>query len=205
MVSDINNTIIQYKPYYYSKLSVSAFDRKKLEKITSKEFKGKYAKIANQLTWSDLVYIWFYNLGNESLGTEGNVLEFNESALTTKEIMNHDSLKNLYQFTYDRAKQANIDDNFNAIARYDPDIFFQAVKANDIVLNFLGSFTIIVKDISANKAKFEAINDLSLESFSRFRKGNQGILESQERDANPKNVVKIGGTLRCKWTWEKSL
>lgn len=205
LVSDINNTIVQYKPYYYNKLSIGAFNRKKLEKITSKEFKGKYAKIANQLSWSDLVYIWFYNLGNESLGTEGNLLEFNESALTTKEIMNHDSLKNLYQFTYDRALKANKFDNFSAFAHYDAGIFFQAVKANDIVLNFLGSFTIIVKDISASKAKFEVINNLSLESFSRFRKGNQEILESQERNANPKDVIKIGGTLRCKWSWEKSL
>lgn len=205
LVADINTTIAQYKPYYYKKLSISTFDSKKLEKITAKEFKGKYTNIANQLTWSDLVYIWFYNLGNQSLGTQGNLLEFGESALTTKDIMNHGALKNLYQFTYDRASKANKHDSFSAIAHYDAGIFFQAVKANDIVLNFLGSFTIIVKEISVTKAKFEVLNDLSLESFSRFRKGNQGILESQERDANPKNVVKIGGTIRCKWTWEKSL
>jgi len=215
LVSDINNIIAASKPNYYKKISIGAFDRQQLGKITAKEFNGKYAKIANQLTWSDLVYLWFYNLGNVLLGTKGNELEFGENAITTKEIMNHPTLNNLYQFTLDRITQAGNTDEFSVFANYDPGVFFQAVKANDIVLNFLGSFTIkVIPSQSENKATFKVINELSLDSFTRFAKTNDktisstgrvGILPNVERDASPNKFIKIGGTLRCQWTWEKSV
>jgi hypothetical protein len=215
LVSDINNVITAYKPSYYKKLSISALYRKQIEKITAKEFSGKYAKIANQLTWSDLVYIWFYNLGNASLGTKGNELEFGQNAVTTIEIMNHPTLRNLYQFTLDRVFQANNRSGFSVFVNYNTGVFFQSVKANDIVLNFLGSFTIeIFPSQSENKATFKVINELSLDSFTRFAKtsdktisstGRTGILPNVERNESSEKFIKIGGTLRCQWTWEKSL
>lgn len=185
----------------------------------SDEYQDLSAKQINSMTWMDLARIWMYELGDSRLGrtpqsnyqqiAETDLL-FGKNATTTKAIINHPGTKALQDYAVARAKHGNFS-NFTAQVKYDTSSFWKAMQSNDVTLNFLGSFLIIVEvDKSLRVIKFTAYNQSSRVSATRFRRDPNkdsnnnkiGIFENKERsEGNNNNDIPLGGTLTGRWEW----
>ena len=158
------------------------------------------------LDWMDLVRIWYYELGDQDLGSETNKLLFDETAQTTQAIKNHATVQEL--IAYAKARVAKGDYSAHKpFVHYDVSGFYKAIASKDATFNLLGSFSVVIEpDLSQKVIRFTIINNSGKESATRFRRYNSrgagnkvGMFEDTER--GEEGVPHLGGTLSCEWTW----
>lgn len=189
----------------YSKLSKGVTLSDNTDKPSTKSRKN--------MQWIDLARIWQYELGHASVGTsEGNPLAFGQDDWTTKSLRKHPSTKTLEAFAKARVKSGDMSD-YNVQVKYDVAGFWNAIFANDVAFNFLGSFQVEIRPSQDGKTiEFTATNVSGRESGSRFRRdpnsqsfnNKVGILEDVERtpaNQKPKDVP-LGGNLYQRWEWK---
>ncbi len=213
-VGEFNRILRQNRSSFYASLSENVkhdFD----DRTTASDLDigGRKKQVADAITWLDMAYIWYYNLGNEKkLGTAQYPLVFRKNAVTTREIIAHPALQRIYKFTRHRIDKGKTG-KFRLFVQYTVENFYSSVAANDITFNLLGSYTIEINPLPNGEVNFRLLNTLSLESGSRFRRdenslssssNKKGVIESVERDADPNVFIKIGGSLHCIWNWNEN-
>jgi hypothetical protein len=215
--------------------------RKINRSTSSADLRGARITIANAINFADLTRIWFYQLGsltelspvgeyksNVNVDVEaGKILLFQKDALATKTIKEHPFCKLIIDYTKCRINN-DLEygwKEFRIFFHYDFGLLISSLKSYDLTLNLLGSFTFeVVPDKDKQQIRFRLINNLSLESGSRFRKDPEngnivGIFESHDRNYNlvlkkdqsakrrmkDRALVDMGGTLLCLWDWTENL
>lgn len=183
---------------------------------TDQDVLDKNPEILEEMDWIDIVRMWYYELGDSSLGSDSNnPITFSQDAKTTKDLMNHPSSKTVVDFAKARVAAGNME-AFTVQVKYDVSGFWKSIAANDVPFNYLGSFVITAEpDATSGTIKYTANNKSSRESGSRFRRDPNaeyldnkiGIFENvpRERDgAVDMNEVRLGGDLNIAWVWKTS-
>ena len=177
--------------------------------VASKGPDGAAAINTDSLTWGDLVRIWFWQMGPESL----RKLSFGQNARTTKDVKGLVGTRAVVKEAWGQVLAGKELKDFARQVNYGPPEFSNSVKNRNEAFNFLGTYTVTVKfkqPVQGAKSvtvHFEVTNEPTLESFSRFRTPgpdgiNRPILKNRERK-DP--GVKIGGTLETRWEWTEEL
>jgi LysM repeat protein len=159
-------------------------------------------------TWGDLFNIWFYELNK---GVINNSISYGANANTTQSLKNQEGINQARQLAEARARVGNTNPvswtwTFGVNAAKD------AVKTNNIVTAFLGSYTISVTTNINSQTKaitltYTVMNTSGWASATRFRKDNDGdgahdgIIQDKARGAG----IKLGGNLRETWGWTENI
>jgi hypothetical protein len=196
----------KYQKEAYAKLSES-INGKFNEKTTFEDI-----DILNKINWIDLARIWHYQLGDLTLfgGEEGSTLKFGQDAFTTQSIIKHPGLKMVHEYASARINAEN-HKKFTISFKYGPQVFFAAVRDNDVMQNLLGSFAVKVEppeNTITTEIKYTIINQLHLESGTRFTEDHKGVIQDQKREEHSNKYseqggtyLALGGTLSCKWSF----
>ena len=162
--------------------------------------------ILNKINWIDLARIWHYQLGDLRGfgGTDKDTrLVFKQDAFTTQSIISHPGMKMVHEYARARVEADNTEE-FWILLQYGPPAFKAAVRDNDVMQNLMGSFTIKAKSdksASTHKIEYEIINELHLESATRFMEDHSGVISDQKRTDNSNTYLELGGTLYCQWVF----
>ncbi|MEA2560683.1 MAG: hypothetical protein QOH06_2187 [Acidobacteriota bacterium] len=165
----------------------------------------------DRLKWIDLVRIWLWEMGPESLTD----LNFGENALTTKDVKDLLGTRTVIEEARNEILAGNYE-LYDREIKYDTPEFSNSVKNRNKAFNFLGGYRVRVKPVDKSSkgayfvdVRIELTSQPNLVSFSRFRAPEKpdgtkrGIIENNRKRGD--EGVKIGATLTVRWTWEERL
>jgi hypothetical protein len=162
------------------------------------------------LDWIDLVRIWFWEMGPESL----QELRFGPDALTTHDVKDLLGTREVVETAMRRVRQGSFEPLTLRVSYGTPE-FFNSIKNRNRAFNFLGTYEVTVKpekpSVGAKTVKLqvEVHDPVWLPSFTRFRApekpggDKRPIIDIDRKRTDP--GVKIGATLQLYWKWEEQV
>ena len=162
------------------------------------------------LNWEDLFGIWLFELGNYSIISGVETIEFDNGDITTTSLKQQEGVNEARQEALSKIANGDLTDPTVSHGWvYGQGEFYDGMQNGNIATSFLGSYTTdidIVQYINGTYGlTFTVTNPSTWESATRLRIDNDGngshdgIFDNTNR--NDPTTINLGGNINQTWTW----